>query len=349
MATRMYRQAAPTLQDLLSGAASTPAYGEPPAPPAPDSGGGGGLSSQERQKLIELLMQPEDVGPPPPEPAGEGQRALSMAFSGLGDALSGFVAGKTSNPGFQTDYAGNMSNRFLAQRLEKQRYLRQKGEAASKAKRDTAALILSDAEKRQMREDERKGREELKQMGIDQQKAALKQARDLADEAATRETAREATKNTFLENQSKIERAKDIAVAKIHAGAENGDAAAKYDQKKLPDVLGDLSALADGAAISLGGGDPAQQIPKMTPDQLLKRADRIVESSGLSADGKAAARAFIHKELVPEIQDFNAAHGPMQGAEEKPLRVDPGDQAIMDALSKIGPAAKWLLNPNPQK
>jgi len=340
MATQPYRQN-PTLSDLLlaSGHGAVP-----PMPPVADrvaTDNPGMLSQAQRQSLIDTLTQPENLGP---EPTVDKRNIGSEIFAGLGDALGAYASGMGAGRG--TNFYDEYLARRDAQKQNRDQFLKQQALLQSKSKQQRAEFLLS--------QDDRAAAKAERTIQAEQDRIARKQEKE---QTAALETAKLAQDQAQFQDQlawkkksEELSNTKDLAVARIHAAAAGGDEHAKFDQKKLPEVMGYIGELADSAQVALAGGDA--KIPGMTKDVMTNRVRRLIEGSGLSADAKKAIYAFAESELGAEFRDFEAkqAAQAQQGTTvEGPQMMSPADQAIGGAIGAIPGVLKNAINPYPQK
>jgi len=348
MSGTLYRRQ-PTLQEILGGGVNGAAPVATSPSQAPIAPGQAALSpEQQRNNLYAMLTQPEDMGPAPEvskrSPGAE-------VLGGIGDALGAYAAALANNPALATHTLDRYFAEKEAQKAELRRYNRDKAQAGNSAKirgaqflideQDRSARAAELADKKIQAEQDRMARKAEKD-----QAAALETAKLAQDQAQFQE------QKSWQEKQTRLNNTKDIAVARIHAAAAGGDEHAKFDQKKLPEVMGYIGELADSAQVALAGGDAAAKIPGMTKDVMINRVRRLVEGSGLSADAKKAIYAFAESELGGEFRDFEAkqAAQAQQGTtvEGQPA-LSPADQAIGGAIGAIPGVLKNVINPYPQK
>jgi len=342
MATQPYRQN-PTLNDvLLSGGNGA----VPPRAPVADTvatDSPGTLSQVQRQSLIDALTQPDNLGP---EPTVDKRSIGAEIFAGLGDALGAYASGMGAGHGtnFYNEYLARRDN----QKQNREQFLKQQALLQSKSKQQKAEFLLS--------EDNRAAAKADAKIQAEQDRIARKAEKDQADALETAKLAQDQAQFNdqlaWKKKSEELSNTKDLAVARIHAAAAGGDEHAKFDQKKLPEIMGYIGELADSAQTALAGGDPAAKIPGMTKDVMTNRVRRLIEGSGLSPDAKKAVYAFAENELGGEFRNFeaNQAAQAQQGTtvEGQPA-LSPADQAIGGAIGAIPGVLKNAINPYPQK
>jgi len=93
-------------------------------------------------------------------------------------------------------------------------------------------------------------------------------------------------------------------VAGIRKKASEGDDIAKDDHKKMSEIITHIGGLADVAKVALAGGDPAQQIPAMTPEQMNTRVRRLIDAAQVSPSARKALEDYYNVEIGPTLRDF---------------------------------------------
>lgn len=284
MPQTQYFQNQPTsLQDLLNQASLQPdASVETPGPPqASQVSTDGVMTPQERQKLMDILLAPEDAGP---APQVDKPNALAMLFSGLGDAVNAFAAGKSGDPGFRTHYFDQYQNSLNQQKADLQRYNEKVAGGKNRSKQRTAEFLLSESDRKQMRSDALQGQKDLKQLTLDSQRAD-REARVAASAdavAARREEIASREKIAKMQTDASItsERIQAQLHAKKFTDEADKDQHAEYAKSRQWIVSKKreyAQALADG---------------KITPEQIRQEWQDTLDASDLTGDYKAAADAF---------------------------------------------------------
>jgi hypothetical protein len=313
MAQTQYRQNQPTsLQDILNQAALKP--GNPIAPPAPSEPSSidtGSMTPGDRQKLLDILLAPEDPGP---APSVDKPSALAMLFSGLGDAVSGFNAGKTGNPGFQTDYFRQYQNKINQQKADLQRYNEDVTKGRNRSKQRTAEYLLgADTQaKRQAKEDAlaataAKAAEQRRQEDIARETAkdVLKREQHLTDAA---------TKAADEQRQAVRNHKYSIELEQLRNSHKD------VDEKKAKQGEKDQKSFSTGVqvALSLVNGNPKENIlpfaarvkqgedPKTVAIELRKQYDDELDAEGVFGNGRDLAHEFFNRKLLEAYQNATA-------------------------------------------
>ena len=315
----------PTLEDLLGG---TYSGGPPPeAPPiALESPSSGGLSSTERRKLVDLLLQPDQVGPAPEAPVKGWQAAIGGGLSALGDALNAYVAGQSGNPGMRSDFAGKFQENRSRKAQGLQQYLQQKAEAATRAKQRTANYLLSESDKQQMRQDAQAGKLELQANQLAQRKAD--EAQRVVEAAA-----RIDLQKTEIDSRERIAKMESDARERV-ASAERGLHALRMkgegdkDQHKIfVEAKGAIIAKKREYDVLLAEG-------KITPEQIASEWEDIKSALDLDPSGPyaAAVDVFFKRQMNPIIMKNGPKYGPENAP---PTPTDWGK--VGTSLSQHGP------------
>lgn len=298
MAETRYRQDPPTLEDLLLGVngrtappVAVPSASEPARVDTP-----GVMSPQDRQRLIDVLLAPEDIGP---GPQVDKPNALSLLFSGLGDAVNMFNASKSGMPGLRSDYMGQYQYRLDQQRAEQNAYHERKAAASRRSKERTANYLLTADERAQNVAAERQGRQDLKQMQIDQQKAQQAQLDAQFQQQKTWEAQKLQETQTFQEKLQKADNIVKESIARINGGIDKTQV--RNDKKDLGEAITFIGQAALGAKKMLEG---APGVPPMSPDEIEKRVRITLDGLTLAPDARAAADAYFAKEVGPILHDY---------------------------------------------
>lgn len=291
----LYRSPNPMLQALLSGA--DPVGPLPPAPaaqaqPTDDDGG-------ERRRLLDLLSQPEDVGP---EPTVDKPNALSLIFSALGDATNAFAAGKAGDSSLKTDAMGEYLANIERQKRDRQRFRERKGQSEFAARQRTAGVLLTEQDRRRdtalragEREADRLERAREADARAEQAKAAL--AQSAAQFAAAQDAAKE---------RERLGREHDVNLATIHEKIRQGDKLATLDNTSISTAKGYIATLASNL-------DQLVQSPQDI-DKLKTNARRFVDQLNVTPEARKVIDAYAAQELndafAEKMNQFLAAGSP---------------------------------------
>ena len=277
------------------------------------------FSSPREQQLYEMLTKPQDQGP---APTVEKKSTAGSIFKMLGDAVSTYASIMGRNPNLET----HSFQKYLAT-LEKQKsdlkdYESKTAEAKQAAALRGAQFLMTEQDRKQIRDDAQQGRLDLQKNILDERKAqaAALALREQADRDEKRD-AFDAKKKWDVEMETTRYK-HDEAIAGIRAKAASGDDVAKNDQKKVGEIMTHIGGLADVARVALAGGDPAQQIPAMTPEQMNTRVRRLIDASQVSPEARKALEHYYDVEMGPTLRDYQieqrnqelGAQGPQQAA-----------------------------------
>ena len=300
MAQTVYRDPR-TLQDLIV------LQGESPTPPpqassvVPVSTSQDTFTNPRDQRLYEMLTKPQDQGA---APTVDKKSTAGSIFKILGDAISTYASIQGRMPGLETHSFQKYLAGLERQQTDKKAYDERVAKANQEASLRGAEFLYTADEKRQMRADEQAGREQLKQMGIEQQKAEAKQRFDEADAKRAAEEAKAKQDHAWDVEMEKTRFSHEQIVAGIRRKASEGDDIAKDDHKKMSEIITHIGGLADVAKVALAGGDPAQQIPAMTPEQMNTRVRRLIDASQVSPSARKALEDYYNVEIGPTLRDF---------------------------------------------
>ena len=283
-----------TLQDLLAQANSQPdAPTSAPAPPSPSQiETPGVMNQQDRQKILDMLLAPDSVGP---EPEVDKTNALSLLFTGLGDAINAGVAASTQNPGLKSNTMDQYLQRINNQKEELRAYKERKLKSERDAKHRTANYLLS--------ADDR-AREDKARLASQQEARAYQEQKDKAAVAqhVTEQAAKEAADlKRFNDNKAwdlemeKTRFSHDQIIAGIKKKSGEGDDVAKHDQKALPEIISNIGGLADVAKERLAAGD--------TPESMQTRVRRMLDAAMLSPEARKAAENYYDAEVGPILRE----------------------------------------------
>lgn len=328
MVTQPYRRSV-TLESLLTGQGGAAPVA--PGPPQPDYLGGddGGLPPGERNRLLQILMQPDDVGPPPEIDEGNlGTNIGSNIFAGIGDALGAYasILGGGRAPNFMQQL---QEKREFDKALKRQHGQRKAG-AETDAKRRTAEYLLSqdDAKLQRQQELADKKAEAQEKAALakiqDENKltdAALKRGQELADADRKR-------KHDLEDAETKF--GYDKVLAGIRAKDSDGDPDSKHDKKALFGAKGLFAEI--GELVETGSS--GLQDGSVSPDQMAQIVEQRIEEEGLSEQGAEAVRLLFKKRITPIIRGVEAQKMNEDLAAGSPQQANP----FWDPLRALGRA-----------
>ena len=277
-----------TLQDLLAhanaqseDAVATP---QPPDPARVDIPGA--TSPQDRQKLLDMLMAPDDVGP---APQVDKANAMSLLFTGLGDAMNAMVAGQTGNPGMRSDAMGQYLRTIESQKQDLRDYQQRKGMAHNVSKNRTAQYLLSEMDRKQSAADALQGRKDLQAAGLAQAKALADENQKNREASLQIERDRIAAQERMntLDNTTRANAdAKQMALAKLKAtGEADKDQHDEYKKVRMWAVANKADII---AKVKSG---------ELTPDQVRETIQGMLDASDLVGPYRDAASAFIENQI----------------------------------------------------
>lgn len=298
---------AATLQDLLNYSDAQPqsSVAVPAPPDASRVDGGGGFDPQERQRLIDMLLTPDNVGD---APQVDKPNAMSLLFTGLGDALSAHVAGNTGNPGMRTNAMDQYLRNIEMQKAEKRAYDERRGAAANRAKDRTANYLLSEMDRKQELATAAAAKKEmLAYRTAQEQQAAAQEAARLAQAKAIND-ADNATRLQIEKMGNDNRAALAGAEARLHADRAKGEGD-KAQHGVYVQLKGAIVAKKREYEQALAEG-------KITPEQVLAEWQDIRDAVDLDPNGPyaAAADAFFQDKIGPVLMKYAPQQGPAQGA-----------------------------------
>lgn len=293
MAQTLYRHPR-TLEDLitLQGDSSTP----PPQASSvvPVSTSQDTFTNPREQRLYEMLTKPQDQGA---APTVDKKSTAGSIFKILGDAISTYASIQGRMPGLETHSFQKYLANLERQQTDKKAYDERVAKANQEASLRGAEFLYTADEKRQMRADEQAGREQLKQMGIEQQKAEAKQRLDEADARRAAEEAKAKKDHDWDVEMEKTRFSHEQIVAGIRRKASEGDDIAKDDKKALGPILGAITALSMTAEKNLAEG-------KTTPEELNGLISQMTDAAMLSPEARKAVEDHFNLKLGNVLRSF---------------------------------------------
>jgi len=279
---------AATLQDLLNHSDAQPqsSVAVPVPPDASRVDGGGGFDPQERQRLIDMLLTPDNVGD---APQVDKPNAMSLLFTGLGDALSAHVAGNTGNPGMRTNAMDQYLRNIEMQKAEKRAYDERRGAATNRAKDRTANYLLSEMDRKQSDAAALRGRKDLQAEALAQAKLIQEEGqktRDAQQQIERDRIAAQERMNTLDNTTRAIADAKQMALAKLKAtGEADKDQHEEYKKVRMWTVANKADII---AKVKSG---------ELIPDQVRETIQGMLDASDLVGPYRDAASAFIDNQI----------------------------------------------------
>ena len=267
-------------------------FGQPP-----QGGNGSETINQAIQQQIDAASQPEAVTPQyVPHHSKLWQRILSA----LADSGSAYAAGQGA--GSRTNFTGGLIARDEYGKNVEASNAKAQADSKSKAAQKRAELTFRELLSQRETSD-RVAERELARTEAEKVRRDEMTQRTTENAAAT--TARQKEFEAHKAWDSEMEKARfghEQAVAGIRAKVTEGDKAAAQDQKNLGEIIGHIGGLADVADVALAGGDPARQIPAMTPKQMATKVRRLMEQMQLGPEARKAAETYFQKEMGPIIK-----------------------------------------------
>lgn len=308
MATQPYRNQPTSLQDLLNHASAQPdAPVDTPTAPQPSSVGiDGVMTPQERERVLNLLLQPESPGP---APEVDKPNALAMIFSGLGDAVNAFNAGRNGQPGLGSNTFDQYLRRLDQQKADRRQWEADNASAQNRARMRGANYLLS-------RDGQARGlaataTDKAEQRAYDAAKQKERLAQDEAQfqQQKTWEAQKAREQHDFELTMQKASQAHAEKLAGISRRIADGDKSAQREQEALGSAMAYVGGTADGVMKMLEG-DPANNIPPMSIEEVqtkYRRAFDAMTKIGLVGDARKAADAYLAQEVGPVIRQYGIA------------------------------------------
>lgn len=252
-----------------------------------------GMLDPSIEEQIRLASQPE---PYTPEPIPKESKLWQRLLTSLGDAGTAYAAGRGA--GTATNFTGKLLARDQQGRdaASRNKY----GEIKSKreGERKGAELRLTAIMRKQMADDEARGRKEIADANLAEKKWQVEQR--VAGEQANRDLQ---VKIQEMKAASDLEQEKSRgefqkAVARISAGQDK--AAVRQSKKDLGEAIGFIGQTAAAAQKMLDDGT-------QTPESIEATVRRTLDSLVLEDDARKAAEAYATKELGPILRKHRIA------------------------------------------
>ena len=328
MSGNMYRRNM-TLADLISG--NSPATAPPVAPtqPAPASiGGEAGLSQQERSRLLELLTQPDAVGPAPEADTSTTGTTIGANISAaFADALGTYAS--ILGGGKAPDFMKQLDNKRQLDKEARRSYQERLAKSKTDAGKLKANYILSadDRARERSRDDKARLASQQEANAYRDQKDKAEAVQHIADQAQVKAMADEANATRLkieeMGNKAKVQ--SDSMQLQLHKLRQNGE--------------GDTAQHKEYATIRQGIVQQRRAIEKglasgeITPEQVLQDWQDTLDATDLAGPYKEAANAFFQDKYGVLLMRY----APSQNL---PPRNDQGitlPTAAGNALSQHGP------------
>jgi hypothetical protein len=318
MAGSTYRRNV-TLADLITG--SNPDLAPPVAPSQPTAsflaGEGGGLAPAERNRLLEILTQPESVGPPPEIDEGtRGTQIGSNVFAALGDALGTYAS--ILGGGRAPNFMQQLQAKREFDKETKRTYGARKARAETESKQRKAQYLL--------------GKDEAA-MEASARKAAEEKADRLLREKITRDTEAEQGRRSFeLAKQAeehRLDQDEQAARFKHEEGMKRLEASLKTGDN--PKAEKQLQSFALGSRIANGIirgvpegkdgpaipplvnrllGDPENKVPPQTPEEIRREYEDEMTQEGIFGSARDLARDYFNERLIRAYREAQKASQP---------------------------------------